>query len=133
VKRKYPRRHLSLILHLKSERITCQAQPKKQKYYEVKNMKNHMNEKLDMIEDMLRKQQTILQSVPEAAELLKVSKHQIYKLCSQRQIPHFKVGGKILFDRTAIIDWALDPNNKVKTVDELQQEIKAESKNRSKK
>lgn len=41
----------------------------------------------------------------EACELTGLSKSSIYRLTSEKQIPHIKRGGKLLFKREEIIKW----------------------------
>lgn len=47
-------------------------------------------------------------TVKEAAEILKVSKPQVYLLCDQKLIPHLRLGGVkkcIRIDRQKLIEW----------------------------
>jgi excisionase family DNA binding protein len=46
-----------------------------------------------------------LYSVKEISQQLSMSASNIYKLVSQDSIPYIRVGGKILFDQTAINKW----------------------------
>lgn len=44
-------------------------------------------------------------SVPEAARLLGVSHQQVYKLCKERQIPHVRLGARIVLDPARLQAW----------------------------
>jgi excisionase family DNA binding protein len=41
----------------------------------------------------------------EAAEFLRCAKGRIHNLVSQRRIPHYKEGGRLLFERSRLIAW----------------------------
>ena len=45
-------------------------------------------------------------NVNEVAEYLRLSKPSIYRLTSQRQIPHMKIHGKLVFNPEQIREWA---------------------------
>lgn len=44
-------------------------------------------------------------TLSEASELTGLSKSTIYRMTSEKAIPHLKRGGKLLFNRLEIIDW----------------------------
>lgn len=44
-------------------------------------------------------------SVQEAAKLLGLRPATIYKYCSVRMIPHYKLGSRTVFDREELIGW----------------------------
>lgn len=44
-------------------------------------------------------------SLSEACELTGLSKSTIYRLTSERNIPHLKRGGKLLFNRNELTSW----------------------------
>lgn len=44
-------------------------------------------------------------TVKELAEWIRLSKSKIYSLVAENKIPHVKVGGKILFVKSAILTW----------------------------
>ena len=46
-----------------------------------------------------------LYSVNDISQQLSMSASNVYKLVSQENIPYIRVGGKILFDQTAINKW----------------------------
>jgi excisionase family DNA binding protein len=51
--------------------------------------------------------------VQELAELLQVSKQQIYKEAAAGRIPYFRVAGAIRFDPVAIRQWLTQRHTKV--------------------
>lgn len=72
-----------------------------------------LHEKLDVIgsriENLSRKHVFGSQNDPpidveEAAKLLKVSKAGIYSKVSRNAIPYYKIGGKLYFSRTELLD-----------------------------
>ncbi len=44
-------------------------------------------------------------SADEAATLLGVSRRMIYKLAEQREIPHFRLGTSLRFERGTLVAW----------------------------
>lgn len=46
-----------------------------------------------------------LLTIQEASDLLKLSVSTIYRLTSQKRIPFYKVGGKVLFDSEKLTAW----------------------------
>ena len=63
----------------------------------------------------------VILSISEVASYTGYKESYLYKLCSQRKIPHFKpFGGRIFFDKNDIISWLT--KNRVKTNDELEME-----------
>lgn len=46
-------------------------------------------------------------TVSEAAELLRLKKSTIYFYVESRRLPHLKVGGKLLFEKAALIEWLI--------------------------
>jgi len=46
-----------------------------------------------------------LLTVKQVAELLKLHKIAIYKLCYRRQIPYITIGRTKRFDKSKIMDW----------------------------
>ena len=46
-----------------------------------------------------------LLSIDETAELLGLKKPTIYKFVSRKQIPHIKLGGRLLFDQASLREW----------------------------
>lgn len=50
-------------------------------------------------------------TVKELCEWIRLSRSTVYTLISENQIPHFKLGGKILFDREKIQNWIDSKSN----------------------
>ncbi len=46
-----------------------------------------------------------LLTIQEASDLLKLSVPTLYRLTSQKRIPFYKVGGKLLFDSERLTNW----------------------------
>ncbi len=44
-------------------------------------------------------------TVKEAANFLRLKPDTIYKKVGKNLIPHYKVGGKILFDKNELLNW----------------------------
>ena len=63
--------------------------------------------KLTAIESLLEEShQTKPLTLKEAAKFLNLSQSHLYKLTSERKIPHFKPSGKkIYFDKSELIQW----------------------------
>ena len=63
--------------------------------------------KLTAIESLLEEShQTKPLTLKEAAKFLNLSQSHIYKLTSERKIPHFKPSGKkIYFDKSELVQW----------------------------
>jgi excisionase family DNA binding protein len=49
-------------------------------------------------------------SLAEASDLTGLSKPTLYRLTSQKQIPHIKRGGKLLFNRQELVAWLQSAN-----------------------
>lgn len=49
-----------------------------------------------------------IMTVDEAAAFLSLSKHAIYHKTSTREIPHFKKGKRVYFNRQALLAWVQD-------------------------
>ena len=65
----------------------------------------------------------------EAIEYLNVSDSFLYKMTSARKITFFKPSGKLIyFKKEDLDDWLLQ--NKVKSIDETEQELNNQLKNR---
>lgn len=58
--------------------------------------------------------------VQEAAIYTRLSKQHIYRLTSNKQIPHFKKARKLYFKKSELEDWMLE--SKVLTEEEVQRE-----------
>ncbi len=92
-------------------------------------------EKLNSIENLLKNQKGIdpkiytsqplkeVLTLNEAAEFLCQSKSSLYKRTMEWTIPHYKVGKKLYFKRTDLIEWI--EKHRVKTRDEIELEALA--------
>ena len=58
----------------------------------------------------------------EAAELLNVSRRQVYRLVQNRVIPHVRLGGCIRFERGVLVQWVKDEMLKGIKADDRSQE-----------
>lgn len=87
---------------------------------------NDLLKKLELIEKSLQEKKVEILNVKEAAELIKLSTHQIYRLTSRREIPHYKVNGKLVFEKYMLLKWVLNSDNRVKTKHELLEEIESD-------
>jgi excisionase family DNA binding protein len=85
------------------------------------SVENEILNRLKYLEKIML-QNTLLQkaifNIEETAEYLKLSVSYLYKLCSRKEIPHFKSRGKILsFDRLQLDEW--NRRNPVRTKGEV--------------
>ena len=62
-------------------------------------------------------------NVKQCMELTGFSRGLLYKMTSQRTIPHYKKGKFVLFKRSEVVEWLFD--NKVKSKEEEEREIDA--------
>ena len=71
------------------------------------NNSNTILNKLTAIESLLEAtNQTKPLNLLDAAKFLDLSRSHLYKLTSERKIPHFKPNGKkIYFDRSELVQW----------------------------
>ncbi len=81
-----------------------------------------IKETLNEIKEILVKQKILnkeILTLEEVAKYLQLSKSRLYKLTSEKAIPHYKPSGKtIYFKRSEVDDWIF--NSKVLSVDELE-------------
>ena len=66
--------------------------------------------------------QTLL-NVQEAAALLNLAVNTLYEKTSEKLVPHYKHGKKIMFKKSELLAWV--ESRKVKTVREVQQDATA--------
>ena len=78
----------------------------------------------DVIDELERMKQISLLNtksvlnMDDVALLTGLSKHFLYRLCSKRQLPHYKQGKKIsFFKKNEIENWML--SNRIPTADEI--------------
>ena len=77
--------------------------------------------KLTAIENLLEEaNQTKPLTIQETAKFLNLSESHLYKLTSERKIPHFKPSGKkIYFDKAELVQWL--KRNPAKTREETEE------------
>jgi excisionase family DNA binding protein len=51
-------------------------------------------------------------TVTQAAKLTKLKARHLYSLVKAQQIPHFKLGGKIKFNREQLLAWLNEQNRR---------------------
>ncbi len=49
-------------------------------------------------------------TVDEAAALLRVSRDSVYEAASRGELPHRRIGRRVLFSRAALLDWLRAPS-----------------------
>lgn len=82
-----------------------------------------LKEQLDRIEGGLLGQKKVL-NFSEACNYVNVSKSQMYRLTSNKEIPHYKPRAKMIyFNREELDEWLLQ--NRVSTAEEIQSEALA--------
>jgi len=63
--------------------------------------------------------------IQEAAALLNLAVTTLYEKTSQRTIPHYKHGKKVMFKKSELLDWV--ELRKVKSIDEIRREAKKQA------
>lgn len=58
--------------------------------------------------------------ISQAAQYLRISKSALYRLTSQRAIPHFKRGKRLYFKKENLAEWMTQ--NKVTTLEEIEKQ-----------
>lgn len=56
-------------------------------------------------------------NITEASQFTGISRPQIYRLTSERRIPHYKKNNKLYFKKSELEAWMLE--NKIDTIDEI--------------
>ncbi len=79
----------------------CLSMDKRERTEETKN-------------DIPPDQQEEILTIKQAAEVVKLAVPTLYKLCGEKNIPHLKKGGKLLFLRKEIIKWVEEGRQKTK-------------------
>lgn len=83
-----------------------------------------IEERLNRIEKLLDEQKSTaskkMMNVDEVSAYTGYVKRYIYHLTGEKRIPHYKRGGKLMFDRDEIDRWLQE--NRVKTEDEVERE-----------
>ena len=79
--------------------------------------------KLDKIEKAVLTKEKPFLTLNQVSDYLGISRNTLYQLTSKSQIPHYKVGKKLMFKVSEIDDWVLNSGNKIKSQDEIESEI----------
>jgi len=56
-----------------------------------------------------------MMTIEECSDLISLSKHSIYSLCSKRKLPHIKKGRRLYFEREKILEYLLSGRRQTKT------------------
>ncbi len=78
------------------------------------------NATLKSSEKSPREEETAFFDVNGVCEYLHMSKSSVYKMTSDRGIPHYKRGKLLYFNKRGIDNWVME--NRVKTMSELEKE-----------
>ncbi|SDH32567.1 transcriptional regulator, AlpA family [Flavobacterium omnivorum] len=91
----------------------------------MENLFEIILEKLNNIEKAIEKLNTSsnndddFMNIEQVASFVGLSKATVYGLILQRKIPHFKVGKRLYFKKSEIVNWII--SSKVKTEQEVNQ------------
>lgn len=84
-------------------------------------IQNELKEIKELLKKQIVQQKEFL-TVLEAADFLGLSKHQIHKITSRKEISFYKPGGKIIyFKKSDLEEWVF--KNKVLSNDELEADV----------
>ncbi len=86
-------------------------------------IENIIISKLEKIEQLSMLAAKNVLTIEDASVLTGLAKSSIYRMTSQRQIPHSKRGNSLYFDRKELENWMLE--YRVKTTKECEQEVAA--------
>ena len=81
------------------------------------NLINEINARLLRIEELTLAGFKAVLDVTEASQFTGISKPQLYRLTSEKRIPHYKKNNKLYFKKTELENWMLQ--NKIETIDEI--------------
>ncbi len=118
----------SLITMIKNDVITFDNLPEAvtQLLQEVAYIKNHLlNQSASTPESMQYPAENKFLTVTEVSQMLNISTGAIYNMTSTRQIPFFKKGGRVYFDKKEIDEWIRQDRRK--TIKQLQVEAEMET------
>jgi excisionase family DNA binding protein len=90
---------------------------------EIKNDVTEIKKQIKELKELTAAKQNQVILTQEVAKILGVSNSHVYRLSSQKKIPHYKAkdGGKInYFNRDEVTRWVL--HQRIKTTDEIQTE-----------
>jgi excisionase family DNA binding protein len=89
------------------------------------SLRDVLNEKPSKVPDFPN-----ILDIKQAAEFLKLKINTLYEKTSRKQIPHFKKGNKLYFNRADLQEWIM--KGKVKTNDEIESNALTHLLNRNK-
>ncbi len=78
---------------------------------------------VDQINQLLEEKLQAFMNMEECSKFLGLSKNSLYILTSKKEIPFYKIGKRILFDKGEVYNW-ITTNFKIKTAKEINQEAK---------
>lgn len=81
------------------------------------NFFNEINARLARLEELTLAGIKAVLDVTEASQFTGISKPQLYRLTSEKRIPHYKKNNKLYFKKTELENWMLQ--NKIETIDEI--------------
>lgn len=81
------------------------------------NLINEINARLLRIEELTLAGFKAALDITEASQFTGISRPQIYRLTSEKRIPHYKKNNKLYFKKTELENWMLQ--NKIETIDEI--------------
>lgn len=81
------------------------------------NFFNEIKAQLLRIEELTLAGIKAVLNITEASQFTGISKAQLYRLTSEKRIPHYKKNNKLYFKKTELENWMLQ--NKVETIDEI--------------
>lgn len=81
------------------------------------NFFNEINARLARLEELTLAGIKAVLNVTEASQFTGISKPQLYRLTSEKRIPHYKKNNKLYFKKTELENWMLQ--NKIETIDEI--------------
>lgn len=84
---------------------------------------NIADEIVEIVEKVLSHKYNAFLNIEECAKFIGISKNSLYAMTSKKEIPFYKIGKRILFERSEIHEW-ITINFKIKTAEELNKEIK---------
>ncbi len=83
------------------------------------------NSTVDQINQLLDEKLQVLMNIEECSKFLGLSKNSLYIMTSKKEIPFYKVGKRILFDKGEVYQW-ITTNFRIKTTKEISQEAKTD-------
>lgn len=90
-------------------------------FEKLENIEQGLNGIYQVLEQKNGSRKDEFLNIQELSELIEESVPSIYTRTSQRTIPYYKKGKKLLFKRSEIIKWI--ESGKKKTIEEIQNEV----------